>query len=65
MTPPESPIELLILQPREVQTNYLLGKYLEHHPDIPARLRALVERAIACPQLEAKERVLCFVLAHG
>jgi hypothetical protein len=65
MTAPNSPIELLILQPHEVQVNYLLSKYLTHHPDAPARLRALVERAIVCPQLEAKEKVLCFVLAHG
>jgi hypothetical protein len=65
MTAPNSPIELLALQPPEVQANYLLTKYLTHHPDAPVRLRGLVERAIACPQLAAKEQVLCFVMAHG
>jgi hypothetical protein len=48
MNTPTSPIELLALQPHEVRVNYLLTKYLEHHPDAPARLRVLVERAIAC-----------------
>jgi hypothetical protein len=65
MNTPTSAIELLALQPYEVLVNYLLTRYLEHHPDTPARLRVLVERAIACPQLAAKEKVLCFVMAYG
>ncbi|MBW4516039.1 MAG: hypothetical protein KME11_12545 [Timaviella obliquedivisa GSE-PSE-MK23-08B] len=65
MTTPESPLELLMQQPHEVRVNVLLNKYLMHHPGAPERLKALVQRAIVCSQLEAKTKVLCFVMTYG
>lgn len=60
---PDSPINLLMQQPPDIQLNALLENYLTHHADSP--VRTTVERAIASPNAIFKMQVLATVAAYG
>ena len=62
-TTPDSPLDLLMEQPPEVQLNLLLENYLFYHPASPARV--VVERALANPSISLKMKVLQVILTCG
>lgn len=60
---PDSPIDLLMQQPLDIQLNALLEKYLMHHAESPAR--STVEKAIASGNMTFKMRVLIIITTYG